>query len=147
MNKIGKNQMMRFISVVLVMAALLMFASCSLKGPQGEPGEQGAGIESAYINASSHLILVLTDGQKIDAGYIGGMEACTVTFDWNCEDPELSEPTKTSVIQGALLTLPAVPEREGAEFLGWYKDKECTELFDTSKPISASVKIYAGWSE
>lgn len=41
------------------------------KGEQGEQGEQGVGIANAYVNENKHLMIVLTNGTVIDAGYVG----------------------------------------------------------------------------
>ena len=40
-------------------------------GEQGAPGAAGIGVSDAYINNAYHLILVMTDGSEIDAGYVG----------------------------------------------------------------------------
>ena len=41
------------------------------KGDKGDKGDPGVGVENAYVNSSKHLILVLTNGTIIDAGYVG----------------------------------------------------------------------------
>ena len=143
------KRLTRFVSVLLaMMMCLSLFTSCSLKNLQGEAGkqgEQGTVIERTYINSEFHLILVLADGREIDAGYIGGIDTHTVTFDWNCEEESLSTPVTAVTLDGALLTLPKIPERDRSVFLGWYKDKECTEMFNLSAPISEDTTVYAGW--
>ena len=100
------------------------------KGEQGEKGEtgaqgvQGIGVANAYINNELHLILVLTDGKEIDAGYVGvdnqnppAGSAYTVTFkDWD------GSVLKTeSVEAGKAATAPAEPTRAGYIFTGWDK--------------------------
>ena len=40
------------------------------QGTQGEQGAQGVGVSNVTINSNSHLIVTLTNGVEIDAGYI-----------------------------------------------------------------------------
>ncbi len=39
------------------------------------------------------------------------------------------------------------PKYKKHAFTDWYKDPECTELFDFDQVIKTDVKIYAGWEE
>ena len=61
------------------------------KGDTGAAGTAGNGVQNAYVNDSYHLILEMTDGSTIDAGYVGvnngGNEG---------DDPEPSEPSFTN---------------------------------------------------
>lgn len=41
------------------------------KGDQGQKGDQGVGVLSAYVDEDLHLWIVLSNGTKIDAGYVG----------------------------------------------------------------------------
>ena len=53
---------------------------------------------------------------------------------------------KTTVEIGSLLTAPAEsPKRSGYRFCGWAVDKEGSELFDFTKPVTGSVNLYAKW--
>ena len=61
----------------------------SLKGADGEKGEQGVSVVNAYVNSELHLILVLSDGTEIDAGYVG----VTVTEPEPEPAPDFTEPT------------------------------------------------------
>ena len=48
------------------------------------------------------------------------------------------------------ITVPDNPERDGYVFIGWYKDKECTERFDFSADggtVDQDTTLYAGWIE
>ncbi len=38
---------------------------------EGEDGKDGRGIETMFVNEDLHLIVILTDGSIIDAGYVG----------------------------------------------------------------------------
>lgn len=42
---------------------------------------------------------------------------------------------------------PAVPEKSGCVFTGWYTDAECTQRYDFSSPVTNDVTLYAGWNE
>ena len=55
------------------------------KGDQGDKGLDGVGVKSAYIDNRGHLILVLSDGTKIDAGKVtqGETEGLEYEFWYN----------------------------------------------------------------
>lgn len=46
---------------------------------------------------------------------------------------------------------PPAPYVEGYKFMGWYKDKECTDPFDFSEPVSGVpgepvwLQLYGKW--
>ena len=88
---------------------------------EGEKGESGTSVTNAYINDKLHLIMVLSNGTEIDAGYVGvssgggSSETYTVTFkDYN------GATLKTeTVAKGGSATPPANPTREGYTFVGW----------------------------
>lgn len=52
---------------------------------------------------------------------------------------------------GELLMEPPAPYVEGYKFMGWYKDKECTDPFDFSEPVSGVpgeqvwLQLYGKW--
>ena len=50
-----------------------------------------------------------------------------------------------SVKTGQVLTPPNDPVRPGYVFKGWATDKEGTDLFDFSTPLSGSLNLYAAW--
>ena len=50
-----------------------------------------------------------------------------------------------SVYEGQNVEVPTAPTKENNKFNGWYKDAECTEAFDFSKPIASATTMYAGW--
>lgn len=61
------------------------------QGTQGEQGAQGVGVSNVTINSNSHLIVTLTNGVEIDAGYIETGSGIVV-------DTELS-PTSTNPVE------------------------------------------------
>ena len=44
-------------------------------------------------------------------------------------------------------TLPAVadPERAGYDFIGWYKDPDCSEPWGGDDTVTENLTLYAGW--
>ena len=45
-----------------------------------------------------------------------------------------------------LLEIPEVPQREGYEFTGWYRDPGCQEPWDPEMDtVRESMTLYAGW--
>jgi len=91
------------------------------EGEDGTNGKDGVGVQNAYINSESHLIIVLTNGVEIDAGYVGGsgsvepLEKFTVTF----KDYDGTVLKTEEVESGKSATAPANPSRTGYTFTGW----------------------------
>jgi len=95
-------------------------------GQNGTNGADGVGVVNAYVDENLHLWIVLSNGIKIDAGYVGVstggqtppvVTTYTVTFkDWN------GETLKTETVEsGKSATAPAAPSRTGYVFTGWDK--------------------------
>jgi len=68
---------------------------------------------------------------------------CIVTFESNGGSAE--EPVY--VESGKSIKMPAPPTRDGYRFDGWYADHKFTDAFDFSTPITASITLYAKWTE
>lgn len=65
-----------------------------------------------------------------------------VTFD----SQDGSQLKSVSAISGSRITEPDAPVRQGYTFLGWYKDCECTQIWDFSTDIvDGDITLYAGW--
>ena len=98
-------------------------------GAQGEPG---VGIANAYINSDVHLILVLTNGTTIDAGYVGvsATKSYTVIF----KDHNGTILKTESVYENESATAPTVNDRIGYRFTGW----SCT--FDS---VTTNLEVVA----
>lgn len=71
------------------------------QGEQGIKGDSGVGVANAYVNDEYHLILVLTDGSEVDAGYVGIPIASTTRGEWLH--------TLVEAMEYTLLDLPEVP--------------------------------------
>ncbi len=50
---------------------LLSLAVRGSDGESGRPGADGAGVRDVYIDIRGNLIVVMTDGRTLDAGYVG----------------------------------------------------------------------------
>ena len=49
---------------------------------------------------------------------------------------------------GDLIERPADPEKKGYTFFGWYKDAECTKLWDfETETLEEDTTLYAKWTE
>ncbi len=46
---------------------------------------------------------------------------------------------------GKAITPAAGPDKVGRTFVGWYNDKDCTELHDFTQPLQGNVALYGKW--
>ena len=68
----------------------------------------------------------------------------TFTFDTDGGTPVTAQ---TKEGESAKATKPADPSKEGCEFAGWYKDKDCTQGFSFDDLYQVNTTIYAKWKE
>jgi uncharacterized repeat protein (TIGR02543 family) len=68
----------------------------------------------------------------------------TVTFDANGHG---TAPASQSVERGRTAAKPKDPTDDGWLFSGWYSDKECTEEYVFSTPVTAGITVFAKWAE
>ena len=105
----------------------------SLKGADGAQGEQGIGVADAYVDENYHLWIVLSNGTKIDAGFVGVDYSGTYTVTFLSEDgTELKK--IVGVDHGATVAAPTVPQKEGYRFVGWDTDFSAVTSNLTVKP-------------
>ena len=69
-------------------------------------------------------------------------DECVVSFETDGAN-EAFEDQIVNVVDG--LKFPGIPTKNGYAFTGWYKDSECTELYDFSENIDKDTIVYAGW--
>ena len=71
----------------------------------------------------------------------------TITFDANGGAFENGETTQTqTVAQGARLTVPQTPRREGYTFSGWSVKQNTSEPWNFSTAVNNSLTLYASWT-
>lgn len=69
----------------------------------------------------------------------------TVTFDLQDGSEGMES---VSVEKDKTVAKPENPTRDGYSFNGWYKDKECTEIWDFEKDtVTEDITIYAKWTK
>ncbi len=75
----------------------------------------------------------------------------TVTFDLRGKGTALSEYASvayTNVKKGSMVKEPTAPTAKGYQFTGWYKEAECTTLWDFEiDVVNGDTTLYAGWKE
>lgn len=86
----------------------------------------------------NHLILADED-----------IEFYTVTFDLQGHGTALDEYSKyTEIKKGSKINRPTSPEAEGYKFTGWYKDSQCSDLWNFELDIiTSNMTLYAGWEQ
>ena len=67
----------------------------------------------------------------------------TITFDTQGG----SEVKPITIAEGATITLPRNPTKEGYIFDGWYLSDEFIEKFNSTQTISSNITVYAKWKE
>ena len=70
------------------------------------------------------------------------LNSYTVSFDTNGFG---TAPSDQIIYYGDYVISPDYPAVEGYTCSGWYKDEDCTELYDFNTPVKSDVVIYAGW--
>lgn len=97
----------------------------SLKGADGKDGANGTdgvSVKSVRVNDDKHLIVTLSDGTEIDAGYVGVTDTpSSTTYTVIFKDYDGTVLKTESVAQGKSATAPANPSRDGYVFTGWDK--------------------------
>ena len=58
-----------------------------------------------------------------------------------------SEVAQQTVKEGAKITAPAAPVKEGYEFNGWYYDADCKLVADVNNAVDKDITLYAGWTQ
>lgn len=82
------------------------------------------------LNSKAESTLILTDGMFLYSKFVKN----TITITINGEETEVAEGTKVSDL--------AEPSAEGYEFIGWYKDAECSEPLKGSVILTAGMTVY-----
>ena len=78
--------------------------------------------------------------------WMDGSAEATSTVTFNLNGAEGTAPAAQTVSEATPLTYPAIPEREGYMFGGWYANASCTGTpYDFSALVGESVTLYAKW--
>ena len=73
------------------------------------------------------------------------LPACTVTFDANGHGT--APAAQTNVTRDSTVSAPTAPTADGFTFGGWYKEAECTNLWDfATDKVTADVTLFAKWT-
>lgn len=104
-------------------------------------GQEGdlAKITTEVSFANYENTVVVLNVKFKDAGIV-----YTVTFDMGGHGAEILPVTVYGY--GGLIDEPKQPEEKDYRFLGWYKDKDCTELWNfNTDMVEDNMTLYAGW--
>ena len=72
------------------------------------------------------------------------VETVTITFDANGHG---TAPSPITVNKGTVATAPADPTDANYDFVGWYKEAECTNKFDFPQAVNENIRLYAKWTK
>lgn len=110
-------------------------------GKDGANGINGVGVKNAYVNSDKHLILVLDNGNEIDAGYVGVKDTTepSTTYTVVFKDYDGSVLKTETVAAGKSATAPTAPDREGYVFSKW--DKTFTNVTSNMIVTAQYTKI------
>lgn len=73
------------------------------------------------------------------------LQGFKLTYDLNYDGAPAA--TSENVVKNAAAKKPTDPTRTGHTFYNWYNDKDCTQPYDFSQPVTADKTIYASWKE
>ena len=110
-------------------------------GEDGADGKAGVGVANSYVDENLHLWIVLSDGTKIDAGYVGvttGGGTTTTKYTVVFKDYDGTVLKTEEVESGKSATAPANPTRNGFDFAGWDTD---------FSNITSSIVVTAKYTE
>lgn len=108
----------------------------------GAQGAQGIGIQSTYVDENLHLWVVLTDGTKMDAGYVGS-ETFTVKF---VDTDGTVIKSVSGIEKGEKVIPPKDPQKEDYRFLGWTREGEKFPQINISNvSVTSDITFVANW--
>ena len=97
--------------------------------------------EETLATAYDFQTEIITSDTTIYADWIA---TYVVTFETNGG----AEIEAQTIVSGEKAEKPEDPTKEDANFIGWFKDENCTQAFDfETEVITANTTIYVGWHE
>jgi uncharacterized repeat protein (TIGR02543 family) len=85
---------------------------------------------------------IVTEDMTFLACFIKESASYTVSFNSNGG----TAVKKVKAKAGKTVTKPAAPTKKGYQFIGWYKDSQCTKPWDfTTDIVTSDTTLYAGW--
>lgn len=95
--------------------------------------------------AEQHLVALGVTTNEIAAikHNLGPLPTYTVSFDLcgHASTPIASQ----TVSEGKSVSEPAPPSEEGFSFAGWFQDRDYTQAYDFSSPVTSDLVLYAKW--
>jgi len=108
-------------------------------------GDTGVSVTDAFVDEEYHLWLVLSNGTRIDAGFVGVTlpeeEGVTISFNTNGG----SAVPAIRAEAGTPVSAPTAPERTGYIFDGWYIDSHCTRAYTFGVMPPSDISLFAKW--
>lgn len=111
------------------------------EGTDGANGKDGVSVVNSYVDDALHLWIVLSNGTRIDAGYVGVTSSVPSTNKYTVVFKDYDgEVLKTEEVEsGKSATAPDAPSREGYVFAGW--DKEFSNITSSIVVTAKYIKI------
>ena len=119
------NKKRRAISIVTTFTALFAFAGCKKKVTTAQ---------KPTTNRTTDNVPTTKEADK---------KTYTVTFETNGG----SSINSATVNEGAMVSKPNNPTKDGFDFKGWFTDQNLTSEFNFATSINSDLKLYAKWVE
>jgi beta-glucosidase len=99
-------------------------------------GTSGQGWWQRMVSFTQTYTVTVKEADQIQKTY-------TVSFDTNGGSTIASQ----TINEGATVTIPSIPTKEGYTFNSWYLDANCSAVADLSNKTDANITYYAGWTK
>jgi uncharacterized repeat protein (TIGR02543 family) len=119
-----------------------------IPGSPEDPAQEGKTFKGWYADkeftAPFDFSVPLNESMDVYAKFIGEEDMAVVNLYFSPDD---TDPIAGQEVEkGQPAVKPDDPAREGMTFEGWHTDKECTVLYDFSKPVTEDMNLYAKWT-
>lgn len=103
----------------------------------------GVGINNTDRTSASNCFTGILD--EFYMGALGGGKEIVLRSKVSFDTDGGSEIAPQYIWLDETAEMPAVPEKLGSEFVGWYTDKGFTDAFDFETPVTEDITLYAKW--